>query len=67
MLAKVNKAIKAAYPVKEIEAVAGRGYIYFSGIDGENIPSIYVSPRSISAADRMKIVLADVADYLKNK
>jgi hypothetical protein len=67
MLAKVNKALKAAYPDKEIEVVAGSGYMYFCGMDGENIPSIYVHPRSVNAAYRMKIVMADVAAYFKGK
>ena len=66
MLAKVNKALKAAYPGKEIEAVANIHYIYFVGADGENIPSIYVSPRTINAADRMQIVMGDVQRHFAN-
>jgi len=43
----VNKALKAAYPMLDIEAVRGNGYVYFDGEDGFNkIDSICVHPTS---------------------
>jgi hypothetical protein len=62
MMARINKAIAAAYPGKDIEAVAGAGYIYFDGADGfDQIPSIMMHPRSVSAPDRQRIVMDHVA------
>jgi hypothetical protein len=62
MMSKTNKAIRAAYPDKDIEAIAGAGYIYFDGNDGfDKIPSIMIHPRSVSAADRQRIILEHVA------
>ena len=41
----VNKAVRAVFPTLDIEVVRGKGYIYFSGIDGfDKVDSIYTHP-----------------------
>ena len=68
MMAKINKALKAAYPDKDIEAVAGSGYIFFDGDDAfDKIPSIYCCPKSVSAAVRMTLVMDQVSEYFSSK
>jgi hypothetical protein len=65
MMSKTNKALRSAHPDKDIEAVAGAGYIYFDGVDGfGQIPSIMMHPRSVSAADRQRIVMVHVAQSI---
>lgn len=68
MMIKINRSLKATFPTKDIEAVAGNGYIYFDGDDGfDKIPSLYIDPKSVSAALRMAMVISHVAEYLNRK
>ena len=61
--AAVNKALKAAYPALDIEAVRGDGYVYFDGDDGfARINSIFVHPVNTSTEDLTRIVIEAVAD-----
>lgn len=60
---EVNKAIRKAFPGLDIEAVRGRGYVYFAGADGfDKIPSVYVDPVQTRTENLIRIVLADIAD-----
>jgi len=58
MMARINQAIKKTN--KDIQAVADTSYIYFIGLDGENIPSLMLHPKSVGAADRKRIVLEHI-------
>ena len=59
--AAVNKALKAAYPLLDIEAVRGDGYVYFGGDDGfDKINSIFVHPTSTSTEDMIRLVIEAV-------
>jgi hypothetical protein len=61
--AAVNKALKAAYPALDIEAVRGAGYVYFGGDDGfDKINSIFVHPTCTSTADLTRIVIEAASD-----
>jgi hypothetical protein len=61
-MAQVNKALKATYPLLDIEVVRGEGYVYFDGDDGfDKIDSIFVNPTSTSTADLTRIVIEAVA------
>lgn len=61
--AQVNKAIREAFPGKDIEAVFGSGYVYFDGDDGfDKIPSLYVSPRSTSTEDLTRFAIEQIKD-----
>jgi hypothetical protein len=61
--AAVNKALKAAYPALDIEAVRGAGYVYFDGDDGfDKINSIFVHPVNISTEDLTRFVIEAVAE-----
>ena len=56
--AAVNKALKAAYPALDIEAVRGAGYVYFDGDDGfDKIESIMAHPTSTSTEDMIRLVI----------
>jgi hypothetical protein len=60
---QVNKAVRAAFPGKDIEAVFGSGYVYFAGADGfDKIPSLYVNPRSVTTADLARWVIEQIND-----
>lgn len=60
--AAVNKALKAAYPLLDIEAVRGQGYVYFGGNDGfDKIDSIFVHPVSTSTSDMTRFVMEAVS------
>ena len=59
--AAVNKALKAAYPLLDIEAVRGAGYVYFDGDDGfDKINSIFVHPTSTSTEDMIRLVIESI-------
>lgn len=59
--AAVNKALKAAYPLLDIEAVRGQGYVYFGGDDGfDKIDSIFVHPTRTSTEDMIRLVIEAV-------
>jgi len=61
--AAVNKALKAAYPALDVEAVRGEGYVYFDGDDGfDKINSIFVHPVNISTEDLTRFVIEAVAE-----
>jgi len=61
----VNKALKAAYPALDIEAVRGQGYVYFGGNDGfDKIDSIFVHPTCISTEDLTRLVIEAVEDLI---
>jgi hypothetical protein len=63
--AAVNKALKAAYPALDVEAVRGAGYVYFDGDDGfDKIDSIFVNPISTSTADLTRFVIEAVSDLI---
>jgi hypothetical protein len=63
--AAVNKALKAAYPMLDIEAVRGQGYVYFDGKDGfDKIDSIWVNPASTSTAALTRFVIESVEDLI---
>lgn len=60
--AAVNRALRAAYPKLDIEAVRGESYVYFGGNDGlDKISSIYVHPSSIKTAEMIQIVLEAIS------
>tara|TARA_R110000868_G_scaffold123045_2_gene326059 strand:+ start:2327 stop:2557 length:231 start_codon:yes stop_codon:yes gene_type:complete len=62
----VNRVVKATYPGRDIQAVAGRGYVYFVGDDGhDTIDSIFVHPQNTSTADVTRLVLEEIADAIK--
>ena len=62
--AAVNKSLKAAYPMLDIEAVRGNGYVYFDGEDGFNkIDSICVHPTSTSTSDMTRFAVEEVELY----
>lgn len=68
MMITINKSLKATFPTKDIEAVAGNGCIYFDGDDGfDQIPSIYRDPKSVDASLRMAIVINHVANHFANQ
>lgn len=68
MMITINRSLKATFPTKDIEAVAGDGYIYFNGDDGfDQIPSLYVDPKSVSAALGVALVITQVREYFSNK
>lgn len=59
--AAVNKSLKAAYPLLDIEVVRGKGYVYFDGDDGfDKIESICVNPASTSTADLTHLAIQSV-------
>jgi len=63
--AAVNKALNAAYPALDIEAVRGQGYVYFGGNDGfDKIDSIFVHPTCISTEDLTRLVIEAVEDLI---
>ena len=65
---EVNRAIKAAFPALQIEAVRGDGYIYFIGDDGfDKIRSIYTHPVSTSTATLVRMCLERIAEELKEQ
>ena len=58
----VNQALKAAYPLLDIEAVRGEGYVFFDGDDGfDKIESIYCHPTSTSTEDLTRFVIEAVS------
>lgn len=60
-MAAVNKALKADYPLLDIEAVRGQGYVYFGGDDGfDKIDSIFVHPTITSTEDMIRLVIEAV-------
>lgn len=58
----VNQYIKTNYPLYDIQAVRGEGYVYFIG--EFVIESIYVNPASITTNDLADMVLEQIQDYL---
>lgn len=67
VMAKVNKAIKSAYPNLEVEAVRGCGYVYFTGgriVD--EIDSVYSHPVNTSTEDMIRMCLDEIEYYLNN-
>jgi hypothetical protein len=61
----VNKAIKAAYPLLDIEAVRGNGYVYFDSDNGfDNIPSIMIHPTATKTEDMIRVVLESIEQTL---
>ena len=63
--AAVNKALKAAYPLLDIEAVRGQGYVYFGGNDGfDKIDSIFVHPTCTSTEDLTRLVIEAAEDLI---
>jgi len=62
----VNKAIKAAYPGLQIEAVRGDGYVYFDGNDGfDKIESVYCHSVTTATEDMIRVVL-DAISWAQN-
>jgi hypothetical protein len=62
--AAVNKSLKAAYPMLDIEAVRGQGYVYFDGKDGfDKVGSICVHPTSTSTSDMTRFAVEEVELY----
>jgi len=58
----VNQALKAAYPLLDIEAVRGEGYVFFDGDDGfDKIGSIYCHPTSTSTEELTRFVIEAVS------
>ena len=64
---KINQSLKHTFPAKDIEAIAGDGYIYFDGDDGLNISNINRDPKSISASLCIAIVINHVANHFASK
>lgn len=61
----VNKALKAAYPLLDIEVVRGQDYVYFDGNDGfDKVDSVCVHPTSTSTSDLTRIVIEAVSDLI---
>jgi hypothetical protein len=62
--AAVNKSLKAVYPMLDIEAVRGQGYVYFDGQDAfGKIESICVNPASTSTSDMTRFAVEEVELY----
>ena len=64
---QVNNAVKKEYPAMDIVVYRGQGYVYFDGLDGENIESIYSNPTSTSTKDMIRMVLGNIGDYIISK
>jgi hypothetical protein len=63
---EVNKAIRAAYPLLDIEVVRGKGYVYFDGQDAfGKIESIYVNPASTSTANLIKFAMIEIQVFFE--
>ena len=57
----VNKSLKAAYPLLDIEAVRGKGYVYFDGKDAfGKIESICAHPTSTSTEKLIQLAIQSV-------
>lgn len=60
-MAKINKIIKSEFPHLDIEAVADRDYVYFSGFDGlGKIESICSHPRSTTTEHMASAALYEI-------
>jgi gamma-glutamylcyclotransferase (GGCT)/AIG2-like uncharacterized protein YtfP len=60
----VNSAIRKAYPMLDIEAVRGDGYVYFCGDDAfERLDSIYASPVSTKTDVMVRLCLEEIKWY----
>ena len=60
----VNKAIRKAYPLLDIEAVRGDGYVYFDGKDGfDLLDSIYSNPPTTQTSTMIRLCLAEIKWY----
>lgn len=58
---KVNKAIQDAFPELNIEAVRGKGYVYFDGTDGfDRLESIYSNPVSTPTESMIRMCLENI-------
>tara|TARA_R110000868_G_scaffold406292_1_gene686566 strand:- start:521 stop:751 length:231 start_codon:yes stop_codon:yes gene_type:complete len=57
----VNKSLKAAYPLLDIEVVRGKGYVYFDGKDAfGKIESICCHPTSTSTEKLIHLAIQSV-------
>lgn len=57
----VNKAIREAFPDRDIEVVRGIGYVYFDGDDGfDKYDSIYVHPVNIDTKRLIEMVIEHI-------
>ena len=64
--AAVNKSLKAAYPLLDIEVVRGKGYVYFSGEDAfGKIESICCHPTSTSTEKLTHFVIQSVQIFFE--
>lgn len=59
--ATVNKAIKNAFPNLDIQAVRGKGYVYFDGDDGfDKIKSVYTHPTSTTTDTMVRLCVNEI-------
>ncbi|WOF81750.1 hypothetical protein P5704_028255 (plasmid) [Pseudomonas sp. FeN3W] len=66
--AAVNKAIKNAYPTLDIQAVRGKGYVYFDGDDGfDKFKSIYSHPTSTTTDTMIRLCLNEISRVIEDE
>lgn len=64
----VNTKIKAAFPGKDIEAVRGKGYVYFDGNDGfDKIPSLYVHAVTMDTETLTRLCIEQIKSEMENQ
>jgi hypothetical protein len=57
----VNKAIKKTFPTLDIQAVRGKGYVYFDGDNGfDRVESIYTHPTSTSTEVMIRLCVNEI-------
>ena len=60
-LAAVNKEIKKAFPSLDIEAVRGKGDVYFDGSEGfDKIKSIYTHPTRTATDIMIRLCINEI-------
>ena len=58
---QVNKAVRDAFPDKDLEVIRGEGYIYFDGDDGfDKYSSIYTHPTSTTTETVIRMVIEHI-------
>jgi len=63
---EVNKSIRAAYPLLDIEVVRGKGYVYFGGKDAfGKIESICCHPTSTSTENLIRLAMVGVQVFFE--